>query len=147
MLSFTTSQTIQRPLGEVFAYWSDPDHIPAWQGGVVSYRREDTGPVGVGTRYIAVRKALGLQQETRGEYTAFVPGQRLVESVKAGPASYTVETTFAADGPAATRVTVETRIELGGALGRLGEKMALRPIRSQAEADHARIKALLEQAR
>ena len=126
MLSFTTSQTIQRPLGEVFAYWSDPEHIPDRKGGEVSYRREDTGPVGVGTRYIAVRKALGLQQETRGEYTAFVPGQRLVESVKAGPASYTVETTFAADGP---------------------EKRALRPIRSQAEADHARIKALLEQAR
>lgn len=147
MLRFSTTLTIQRPLSAVFAYWSEPDHIPAWQGGVVSYRRLSDGPPGLGTRYTVVRKALGLQQETNGEYTAFEADRRLVESVQAGPARYTIETTFTAGsgvGGATTQVSVATEISLGGALGRLGEAVALRPIRSQAEADHARIKALLE---
>ena len=145
MIQFKSSKTIRKPLAEVFSYWSNPDNIPRWQGGVVSYRRDGdaSAPVGVGTRYVVVRKALGMQQETRGEYTAFESGRRIVEQVTAGPASYTVETTFT-DLGAQTRVDVDTRLELGGMMGRLGEKVAKVPIRKQAEGDQARLKKLLE---
>ena len=111
MIAFQSSQTIRRPLSEVFAYWSDPDNIPRWQGGVVSYRRDGDAsqPVGVGTRYVVVRKALGMQQETQGEYTAFEAEHRIVEKVAAGPASYTIETRFTSLG-GQTRVDVDTRL-------------------------------------
>ena len=99
--------------------------------------------MGVGTRYTIVRKALGMQQETAGTYTVFEPGQRIVEQVSAGPASYTVETRFT-DLGGQTRVDVETHLELGGLMGRLGEKMAARPVKKQAADDHARIKQILE---
>jgi uncharacterized protein YndB with AHSA1/START domain len=146
MIAFQSSQTIQRPLSAVFAYWADPDNIPRWQGGVVSYRRDGDAsqPVGVGTRYVIVRKALGMQQETQGEYTAFEAERRIVEKVAAGPASYTIETRFTALG-GQTRVDVDTRLELGGLMGRLGEKVAARPVKKQAAVDHARIKQILEQ--
>lgn len=146
MIAFQSSQTIQRPLSEVFAYWSDPDNIPRWQGGVVSYRRDGNAsePVGVGTRYVVVRKALGMQQETQGEYTTFEADRRIVEKVSAGPASYTIETRFTSLGRQ-TRVDVDTHLELGGLMGRLGEKVAARPVKKQAAEDHARIKKILEQ--
>ncbi|MFT4975199.1 MAG: hypothetical protein ACI8S6_001086 [Myxococcota bacterium] len=145
MISFSSSLTIKKPLAEVFAFWSDPDNIPRWQGGVVSYRRDSAPaqPLGVGTRYTVVRKALGMQQETHGEYTAFEPLARIVEKVAAGPASYTVETRFT-DLNNQTRVDVSTDLELGGMMGRLGEKLAARPVKKQATEDHARICKMLE---
>lgn len=146
MIEFKTHLVIECPLPDVFAYWANPDNIPHWQSGVVSYRRQGdaTAPVGQGTQTTVTRKALGMQQETHGEYTAFAVNQRLVEQVRAGPAQYTIDTRFSAQG-SHTRVDVHTRLSLGGVMGRLGEKMALRPIQQQAKSDHARIKQILEQ--
>ncbi|MDG1478108.1 MAG: SRPBCC family protein [Myxococcota bacterium] len=143
MIHFSLSQTIRRPLAEVFDYWANPDNIPAWQSGIVSYRRTSTGPVGVGTTYAITRKAIGLKQETSGAYTAFEKDRRFAEAITAGPAKYTIETVFTAVG-GTTRVDVETTIDLGRLLGRLGAKAAQRPIRKQAEQDHAKVKALIE---
>ncbi|MEL6347352.1 MAG: SRPBCC family protein [Myxococcota bacterium] len=144
MIEFTSALTVRRPLADVFAFWANPDNIPRWQSGVIGYRRETADPIGVGTVYVVTRKALGRQTETRGELTRFEEHQRVVESVKAGPASFTIDTRFAAVDAATTRVTVETRIELGGLLGKIGERMAGRPIRKQAENDHDKIKQILE---
>lgn len=143
MISFKASQTINRPIAEVFAYWSNPDNIPSWQSGVVTYKRTSADPIGVGTTYAITRKALGLKQETSGEYTTYEANRSFSEKIVAGPAKYTIETTFTAQG-SATRVDISTNIDLGRLLGRLGEKAAGRPIRKQAEQDHARIKGILE---
>jgi len=143
MIHFKLSQTINRPLDEVFAYWADPDNVPAWQGGVVAYQRTSSGPLGVGTTYSITRKALGMRQETAGEYTAYEHNRRVCERIEAGPAKYTIQTQFTAQG-AITRVDIETQIDLSGLLGRLGEKAASRPIRKQAAQDHAKIKSILE---
>ena len=143
MIHFKLSQTINRPLDEVFAYWSDPDNVPAWQGGVVSYRRTSSGPLGIGTTYSITRKALGMRQETSGEYTAYEHNRRVCERIEAGPAKDTIQTEFTAQDTA-TRVDIETQIDLRGLLGRLGEKAGSRPIRKEAEQDHAKIKAILE---
>jgi carbon monoxide dehydrogenase subunit G len=143
MIHFNLSQTISRPVSEVFEYWANPDNIPAWQSGIVSYSRTSSGPLSVGTTYAITRKAIGMKQETTGEYTAFEPGRRFAESIVAGPARYTIETVFTAVG-GGTRVDIETKIDLGGLLGRLGARAAQGPIRKQAEQDHAKIKAILE---
>ena len=115
MIHFKLSQTINRPLDEVFAYWSDPDNVPAWQGGVVSYRRTSSGPLGIGTTYSITRKALGMRQETSGEYTAYEHNRRVCERIEAGPAKYTIQTEFTAQGTA-TRVDIETQIDLSADL-------------------------------
>jgi len=143
MIHFSLSQTISRPIAEVFDYWANPDNIPAWQSGVVSYRRTSTGPVGVGTTYAITRKAIGMKQETSGAYTAFEQDRQFAEAITAGPAKYTIETVFTAVGDC-TQVDVETKIDLGRLLGRLGAKAAQRPIRKQAEQDHAKVKAIIE---
>jgi carbon monoxide dehydrogenase subunit G len=143
MIHFSLSQTINRPLAEVFDYWANPDNIPAWQSGIVSYSRTSSGPLAAGTTYAITRKAIGMKQATTGAYTAFEKDRRFAEAITAGPAKYTIETVFTAVGED-TRVDIETTIDLGGLLGRLGAKAAQRPIRKQAEKDHSTIKAILE---
>ena len=50
MIDLTVETRIARPVHDVFAYATDPDHLPSWQTNTVSARREDDGPYGVGSR-------------------------------------------------------------------------------------------------
>jgi uncharacterized protein YndB with AHSA1/START domain len=45
-----TSTEIARRPDDVFAYVTDPSHLPDWQESVVSAHSEGSGPPGVGTR-------------------------------------------------------------------------------------------------
>jgi len=141
MIRFELSLHVARPLDEVFAYWSDPHNLPRWQSGIQGI--EVDGEVGAGCRWTVQRKALGKTASMRGGYTAFEPNARLCERTKAGPVLTTIDSRFAASG-SGTTVTTSVEVELGGALGRLGEKVAKVPIRKQAEGDQARLKKLLE---
>jgi uncharacterized protein YndB with AHSA1/START domain len=48
-------ETARRP-EDVFSYMTDPGHLPDWQESLVSVRREDEGPVSVGTRIVTTRR-------------------------------------------------------------------------------------------
>jgi uncharacterized protein YndB with AHSA1/START domain len=59
MIDITVETRIARPVHDVFAYATDPDHLPSWQTNTVSARREDGGPYGVGSRLREVHRAPG----------------------------------------------------------------------------------------
>ncbi len=141
MIRFDLSLHIARPLEDVFAFWADPNNLPKWQSGIVSIAVD--GDVGRGCRWTLERKALGKTAKMRGGYTAYEDNTRLCERTKAGPVVTTVDSTFHADG-GGTRIDTKVEVELGGTLGRLGEKVAKGPIRKQAEGDQKRLKQLLE---
>ena len=50
MIQFSIETHIERPVGEVFAYATDPDRLATWQTNAVSAVREDDGPLGLGSR-------------------------------------------------------------------------------------------------
>ncbi len=50
MIEQTNSILIDRPIGEVFAYVTDPGHISDWAPYVQNVRYEPDGPLGTGTR-------------------------------------------------------------------------------------------------
>jgi uncharacterized protein YndB with AHSA1/START domain len=56
MTSIAATIEIGRPPEDVFAYVTDPSHLPEWQGGVVRAERLDEGPVAVGTRAVVTRR-------------------------------------------------------------------------------------------
>jgi uncharacterized protein YndB with AHSA1/START domain len=56
MTSIAATIEIGRPPEDVFAYVTDPSHLPEWQGGVVRAERLDEGPVVVGTRAVVTRR-------------------------------------------------------------------------------------------
>jgi uncharacterized protein YndB with AHSA1/START domain len=59
MIRFTITTDIDRPVGEVFAYVTDPAKLPTWQTNTVSVTQEGDGPVRVGTRLREVHRGPG----------------------------------------------------------------------------------------
>ncbi len=141
MIEFDMTLRVNKPLDEVFAYWADPANVPSWQGSAESVSVD--GEVGVGCSWTVVRRTLGTRQSMKAQYTAFEPACRLVEEGVGGPAKSRAETSFSADG-AATLVRTSVTVDLGGALGRLGARMAKGSIIKQAKEDQQRLKQLIE---
>ena len=56
MAPITESIDIARRPEDVFAYVTDPSHVPDWQDSVVSVSREGSGPVSDGTRVVVTRR-------------------------------------------------------------------------------------------
>ena len=59
MIDFTIETAIERPVGDVFAYVSDPGKLATWQTNTVSAVQESDGPFGLGTRVREVHRAPG----------------------------------------------------------------------------------------
>ena len=57
MTTIVESVEISRTPADVFAYVTDPSHLPEWQASVVDVQHDD-GPVQVGKRAVVTRKAV-----------------------------------------------------------------------------------------
>ena len=112
MIVFDLSLEIARPRDEVFAWWADPRNLTKWQTGID--RVDFDGEAAKGARFTVVRKALGMTQEMRTTFVEFVPGERVVEKARGGPATNTVTTTFEDAGLGRTRMSSHVEIDLGG---------------------------------
>jgi uncharacterized protein YndB with AHSA1/START domain len=62
MIKFSVGTEIERPVGEVFAYITDPTKLATWQTNTVSVVVEGDGPLGLGTRLREVHRAPGGKQ-------------------------------------------------------------------------------------
>jgi hypothetical protein len=54
-MEFTRTVTIRRGPADVFAFLSDFENLPRWNYALDRTQRVDTGPVGVGARYVQTR--------------------------------------------------------------------------------------------
>ena len=59
MIRCTIHTDIDRPVGEVFAYGTDPAKLPTWQTNTVSVTQEGDGPLWVGTRLRELHRGPG----------------------------------------------------------------------------------------
>jgi len=74
-----TSVVISRPPEEVFAYISNFENNPRWQGGMKEARFISQGPLGVGSTYTQVATFLGRRVESSFEVIDYQPN-RLVKA-------------------------------------------------------------------
>jgi uncharacterized protein YndB with AHSA1/START domain len=109
-----THITIDRPVADVAAYATDPDHAPEWYANIDSVRWQTTPPAQVGTRVTFVARFLGRRLEYTYEFVELEPNQRLVMCTAEGP--FPMETTYewSPDGPTRTRMTLRNRGEPAG---------------------------------
>ena len=145
MIKEEHSVTIDRPLGEVFAYLTDVRNGPEWQQGVLEMRPEREGAVSVGSRFTEVRTFMGRRIESTLEVTEHDPDRRFTIATLTGPVRFTVRHTFEPSGDG-TRVHVAGEGEPTGFFG-LGERLVGRQARRAFERDFSRLKALLEARR
>lgn len=64
MISFTNTIHINRPIADVYAYLSDPEHTPEWNWAITNTTKTTPGPVAVGTRYRQTRTSPGPGTDT-----------------------------------------------------------------------------------
>jgi uncharacterized protein YndB with AHSA1/START domain len=95
MTSIAATIEIGRPPEDVFAYVTDPSHLPEWQGGVVRTERLDEGPVAVGTRAVVTRRIGRREQSMTIEIAELDPprtfGVRSVDGPVRGENRGTIE--------------------------------------------------------
>ncbi len=142
MIRTTTTIEIDRRAAEVFAYVSDFENNPRWQGGMVEARFTTDPPLRVGTRYEQLARFLGREIRSTFEVIELEPG-RLVKAT-------TVESTFPITftrivEPAGGGCQVTAIVE-GDASGifKLAEPLMRRKVQRSIDADYARLKELLE---
>ena len=142
MLRADLTIVIARSVDDVFAYLTDVEKLPEWQGSVVSSRAD--GPLGKGSRIVEQRSLLGHEAETELEVTAYEPVRRFALRTLRGPVDLTIDHALEQAGEE-TRLHVTATGKPGGLLrfaGRVVEAKA----RHELQRDFERLKANLEHA-
>lgn len=142
MIKVETNVVINRPIGEVFAFVTNPANGSRYQSGVQESKQTSEGPIGVGTTYHEVRQFLGRRIVSDNEVTEYEPNRQWSFKSTSGPlpveGSYTFEST-----EGGTSVTMSGQAE-AGSFFKLADPIVNRMVRRQLEADSANLKDLLE---
>ena len=118
MAPIVASTEISRRPEEVFAYVTDPTHLPEWQESVVSVKTSDIAPAGGGSRVVVTRRVGPREMEMTAEISVDQPTSWSVRGVD-GPVRGNVTGTIEPlDGGARSRVTIQLDFE-GHGLGKL----------------------------
>lgn len=136
------SVVIERPPDEVFAYLSDPRHLPEWQASTLEATQEPAGAMEAGTRIREVRKFLGKRMESVMEVTVYEPGKELSLKAVSGPIPFDVHQTLAPVG-AGTRIDVVLEGEPGGFF-KLAEPLVVRAVERELQNNCSTLKDILE---
>ena len=139
------SMEIARPVGQVFAYVTNPEHWSQWSGPVINVRSAQPGPLTPDATFTVVAKLVGRQFETESTVTGYEPNRLLAYQSTSGPVPSTFTWRFEPSG-AGTRLTqvVSTDDEQVGRFLRLGFPLIEAAYRRQMSADLATLKDLLE---
>jgi carbon monoxide dehydrogenase subunit G len=132
---------IARAPSDVFAYMTDVEKLPEWQGSVVSSRAN--GPLRQGSRIVEQRSLLGHEAETELEVTAYEPGRRFALRTVRGPVDLTIDHDLEPAGEE-TRLHVTATGKPGGLL-RFAARAVETKARHELKRDFERLKANLEQ--
>lgn len=143
MTPITSAIEVARPAHEVFAYVTDPVHMPEWQQGCVS--GELDGPTThVGSRCTTIRKVGGGERAATTEITEYDPPRRWADRGIDGPVRAAVDVTVEALGDDRSRVTIDLDFT-GHGIGRLLVPLVVRrQAAKEMPANMTRLKQRLE---
>ncbi|MEU9477296.1 SRPBCC family protein [Streptomyces sp. NPDC048191] len=146
MSAFHEVIDVDRSPGDVWAYLSDPAHLPEWQKSAVSVEEMDDGPFGLGCRIRVTRLVRGRDVPITMQVTEFEPPHTWSLRGVDGPVRGRVhgEITPLPDGR--TRVTMDLDFEAHG-IGRVLLPLVVRPqVRKELPENERLLKERLEQA-
>jgi uncharacterized protein YndB with AHSA1/START domain len=142
MLRAEESVVVQRPIDEVFAYFTDPATLPEWQASALEAQLEGEGPMRAGSRAVETRKFLGRRMESTMEVLEYEPPRRFTIKTSAGPVPFQVTSDLSEeDGGTLVRSVVEG--EPGGFF-RLAEPLVVRAVERELRNNLATLKDVLE---
>ena len=147
MTRIVTSVEIARAPEDVFAYVTDPTHLPEWQASVVSVRHDDTA-AHVGKRAVVTRQAGPRKMESTAEISELTPPRSWSVRGLDGPVRGNVKGRIdSLDDGARSRVTVELELE-GRGIGKILVPLVVnRQAQREMPANAQALKEQLEGAR
>jgi uncharacterized protein YndB with AHSA1/START domain len=144
VIEFTVVTEIERPVGDVFAYATDPAKLPAWQTNKVSAVVEGVGPVRLGTRIREVHSAPGGREvPSLVEVSEYEPDRLFALRTIEGPLPLDARLSFEPAG-SGTRMSFQVHGRPGGLL-RIAGPLMKKPLKRQFEAHCAELKRVLEE--
>ena len=145
MPKIEVTETIERPIAEVWAYIEDPRNELDWQSAAREREPLDDSQTGTGTRFRGVDGFLGRKLTFVWEVTEHEPEVCLVVRAVEGPmeAEFGFELTPVDGG---TKVTYRGEAEsgFGGLFGRLLDPVVTGIFQRESQTDLAKLKAILE---
>lgn len=116
MSHFSVSETIERPVDEVWSFATDWEQAPRWMNGVDTLHVDGGGPVAAGTKLIFTARGA----ERSSEIATWEPPHCLaLRSVQGGvTATYTYR--FEAAGEGSTKVSLDAVCEFTGLVALMG---------------------------
>jgi carbon monoxide dehydrogenase subunit G len=142
MITFDLSTLVDRPMQDVFNFLSNPLNLPKWQSMVASIEQVTPGAVGMGSKYKVSAEMMGRKIDGLMEITAHEPPARFGFTNKAGPMQVTVTVTLKPVGTGA-KIALHAEGNPGGVF-KIAEGVLAGQVKSQMEANLARLKAVLE---
>ena len=142
MVTVEETILVERPIEEVFAYFTDPARIPEWQSSALEAHLDGEGPMRAGSTVLEKRKFLGRRMEATMEVLEYEPPHRFRIKASSGPVPFEVSNTLsAAEG--GTRIDAVLEGEPGGFF-RLGEPLVARAVARELRNNLETLKDVLE---
>ncbi len=109
MVDVQTEITINKPIGFVSEYASNPDNAPEWYLNIESAEWETAKPLVVGSKVAFVAHFLGRKLAYTYEFVELVPGEKLVMRTAEGPFPMETTYTWTALNENTTKMTLRNR--------------------------------------
>jgi hypothetical protein len=144
--SFQREGMINRPVEEVFDFVADARNEPRYNPRILNVEKTTSGPIGRGTHFVLVSKAMGQRTEVEYELTAYEQPRRMASSTIRGLPLMDVQSTetFEPVG-GGTCMRWSWEIKPRGAAGRLITPMLARMLGRRLDTAAANIKRVLEE--
>jgi len=142
MITIDLSTLVDRPMPDVFAFVSNPLNLPKWQAMIASIDQITPGEVGVGSKYKVAAEMMGRKIDGLMEITTYAPPDKFGFTNQAGPMQVTVTVTLKPVGTGA-KIALHADGNPGGVF-KIAEGMLAGQVKSQMEANLARLKSVLE---
>lgn len=138
-----TEITIDRPVGTVAGYATDPANAPEWYENLRSVEWETPPPAQIGSKLAFVAHFMGRRIAYTYEVVDLVPNERLVMATAEGP--FPMETTYMwqTAGNGTTHMSLRNRGEPAG-FSKLVAPFTATAMRRANRKDLARLKSILE---
>ena len=142
MIAFQTAIVIKRPLGEVFAYVSDPGNFPSWNSAVQDVRPTSAAANNAGSTYAMTRQLPTGAATNQLEIVASEQPHEFAIRTTSGPTPFLYHYRFGVEN-GETIVRLDAQVELDG-IAAVMPQFARIAVKRGVENNLATLKLVLE---
>lgn len=143
MIKVTTSILINRPYQDIFAYITNFENNPKWQGGMIEANFTTEGPIQKGSTYDQVAKFLGKRIISTFEVVKYIENEKI--KIKSVASSFPITVTRTVEPiEEATKVIAIVEGDPSGFF-KIAKPLMKRMVHQSVKSDYRKLKKILEQ--